>query len=118
MLPLLLWTIIIFHEIIPHYHPNGNNGEITLLFNNDNNRSESKSKSDENGILDNIIVIVSKHQVYLNPIISFNSIYPVLDFTFFYIPDLIKTIKYFKSKAPPIKLYGCSSLLFRGPPLI
>ncbi|MDP1727230.1 MAG: hypothetical protein Q8M15_10645 [Bacteroidota bacterium] len=106
-----------FHEIIPHYHPEGDALKVSILTGKDEKSNEEKS--DENGILDNLEIVLSKPQSTLNPFFTYLSNYlsnGLADINFFYFPDLIAYLKYFSTKSPPnyLSVYKVSHL--RAPP--
>lgn len=51
---LSLWTLIMLHECIPHYHTASN--QLVVKFLNQNEDSDSK-QSDEDGPLDNLVYL-------------------------------------------------------------
>lgn len=60
-----LWIVVIAHEAIPHYHPPGN-GMITQLLMELPGNTETPV-NDENGILDNLIVLHKKKSIEITP---------------------------------------------------
>ncbi len=113
---IFLWSVIMFHEIIPHYHPEGNTQKVKILLDNthNNNTNNSNEKSDEDGILDNILVILYKQRILISPSFVFVTISPFI--VKLVIPYSISSIKYFKTKSPPIKLISGRLRLLRAPP--
>lgn len=65
---VFLWIVVVLHEVIPHYHPNGEHSRIDILP--ISTTSEPFNGSDEDGALDNLTVLYPKRQHLLNPSIQ------------------------------------------------
>lgn len=114
---IFLWLVIMSHEVIPHYHPEGDAHKTNIIKGNGENNNERNN--DENGVLDNLEIILCKPQGYIHPSFNYSSIFNfngLLDVNLFLFPDLIAYLKYFNTKSPPNYLnIFCVSLL-RAPP--
>ncbi len=106
-----------FHEIIPHNHPDGDSQKINILTGNDENNNENNK--DEKGVLDDLEIILFKRISYVIPFFINAGIFitdRLPDFNNFYFPDLIAYLKYFSTKSPPNDSCIYSVSLLRGPP--
>lgn len=106
------------HEVIPHYHPEGDAQKISISTG--NNETNNERKNDEKGILDNLEIILYKQQINLKPLLTYLSIINpngLLDVNLFFFPDLIAYLKYFNTKSPPNYLNIFWVSLLRAPPV-